>query len=174
MKKLWILVMAVLLLCGCSQPDSLETVADPVVTPEIPAPMVAVINPPLEAVQQTATDEASGKLYICDGYTLSLQTLPGGDLRSTVCTTTGFEPGQLDIIETQHNAGKQYRFVWTASTETGQQICRATILDDGYYHYVLTAMAPYETAGSLSQSKWKEVFASFRIMNPEDIVSSGS
>ena len=174
MKKLWILALAVMLLCGCSQPESLETVADPVVTPEIPAPLAAVINPPLEAVQQTTADEGLGKLYICDGYTMSLQTLSGGDLRSTIRTITGFEPGQLDIIETRHNEGKQYRFVWTASTETGQQICRAAILDDGYHHYVLTAMAPYETAGSLSQGEWKEVFASFRIMNPEDIVSSGS
>lgn len=174
MKKLWIIAVCVFLLSGCTQPESLETVADPVVTPEIPEPMVAVFKTPLEAVQQTIAEETAGQLYICDGYTLTLQTVPGGNLQETLQNATGFLPSQLEIIQTRQGSAKEYQFVWTSASDTGEQLCRGSVLDDGSYHYVLTAMAPYETAGALSQSQWQEVFSSFRLMRPEDIVSSGS
>ena len=96
MKKLWIIAACVFLLSGCAQPENLETVADPVVTPEIPEPMAAVFNTPLEAVQQTVAEETAGQLYICDGYTLTLQTVPGGDIQQTLRNATGFLPSQLE------------------------------------------------------------------------------
>lgn len=174
MKKLWIIAACVFLLSGCAQPENLETVADPVVTPEIPKPMAAVFNTPLEAVQQTVAEETAGQLYICDGYTLTLQTVPGGDIQQTLRNATGFLPSQLEIIETRQGSAKEYQFVWTSASDTGDQLCRGSILDDGSYHYILTAMAPYETAGKLSWGQWHEVFSSFRLMKPEDVVSSGS
>lgn len=174
MKKLWIIAVCAFLLSGCTQPESLETVADPVVTPEIPEPMAAVFNMPPEAVQQTVAEENAGQLYICDGYTMTLQTVPGGDIRETLRNATGFLPSQLELIETRQGSAKEYQFVWTSVSDTGDQLCRGSVLDDGNYHYVLTAMAPYETAGVLSRGQWQEVFSSFRLMKPEDIVSSGS
>jgi hypothetical protein len=46
--------------------------------------------------------------------------------------------------------------------ESGQLVCRAAVLDDGNYHYCLTAVAPAANAGELSE-QWNALFASLRL-----------
>ncbi len=174
MKKcVWILV-AVLLLAGCSQPKAYETVMDGQVEQIQPEKLEIVVSLPSEAAQSVMSSENGEKLYLCDDYTLSLRTVQGGDLQKTVLDICGFTPEQLPVMETMQAEHKRYAFVWTAVGETGDQVGRCAILDDGSYHYIVTAMADASVSGDLTEGPWREIFNSFRIIPAEEVVSSGS
>ena len=101
------------------------------------------------------------------------QILEAGDLNSTVRSVSGFAPEDLKIMQTRRGDTERYDFVWTAAGETGEQICRACILDDGSYHYVLTATAD-ASQGAQVQDVWREMFNSFRLVSPETPLYTGS
>lgn len=174
MRRLLLVCLTVLLLTGCSQPESYETVMDQVLTPVQHRPMQPVMELPGDAVEQVFSENSDRKVYFCDGFTLTLDTYPSGDLEKTLRQTTGFPKEQLDLIATEKAGIKHYVCAWSAAGEEAELICRMCLLDDGNYHYVLTAVAPAEQAGELVQGVWKQVFASFRLMAPEDVVNSGS
>ena len=46
--------------------------------------------------------------------------------------------------------------------QEGEMVGRAAILDDGNYHYALSALAPAETAQQLEEI-WEAIFQSFAI-----------
>lgn len=174
MGKLMVMGLLIALLCGCTNQESYETMMDASLQPMQAKKMEIMVDLPEEAAKQAITTEESGSVYLCDEYMLTVQTLPGGDLQKTVLQATGFLPEQLPMIETAQAGVKRYICVWTSAGEAGDQVCRCAILDDGSYHYILTAMADEEDAGRLSESVWREIFASFRLIAPEDVVSSGS
>ena len=174
MRKLWIVGILALLLCGCSQPENLETVSDEAVQLPEAEKMATVFSLPPEAVLQTMEEESAGQLYFCDGYTVQVRTVPGGDLHATLQMATGYSKDQLDVIETVQGNSKRYICVFASASETGDQVGRCCVLDDGYYHYVLTVMADAAQAGELAQTQWQGIFNSFRLMDPQDVVSSGS
>ncbi len=174
MKKcVWIL-FALLMLTGCSQPKNYETVMDVQVEQIRPEKLEIVVNLPAEAAQSVMASESGETLYLCGDYTLSLRTAEGGDLQKTTLDICGFTPEQLPVMETQQGEYKRYAFVWTAVGETGDQLGRCAILDDGSYHYIVTAMADASVSGDLSEGAWREIFNSFRIVPAEEVVSSGS
>ena len=76
-------------------------------------------------------------------------------------------------METTWEDVKRYDFVWAAAGEHGQQVCRACILDDGAYHYVMSASADEADAGAL-QSVWRELFNSYRLVSPDFPLYTGS
>lgn len=174
MRRLMAIMLLSVILCGCKSQESYETMMDTMQQPEQAEKMVIMLNLPEEAAKQTMNTEESGCVYFCDDYVLTVQTLQGGDLQKTVLETTGFLPEQLPIIEMLQGNTKRYVCVWTAAGETGNQVGRMAVLDDGNYHYVLTAMAEEASAGKLSDAVWDEIFSSFRVVAPEDEVSSGS
>jgi hypothetical protein len=55
---------------------------------------------------------------------------------------------------------ERYEFVWTSAVDGGEQIGRATILDDGDYHYVLSATVGAELIEEY-QEIWNGIFESF-------------
>lgn len=169
-----IIAVLAMLMSGCKQHTNMETVADELIVQQPAEQMMPVYHLPAEAVQQTIESDSGGQVYFCDGYTLTVQTVPSGDLHKTIYNTTGFSPDQLEILETQKGSSTRYTFVWTAASENGDEVGRCVILDDGNYHYVLTVMADAENAGKLSGDVWKEICSSFRLMDPEEVVSSGS
>ena len=76
MKK-WILVLlALLVLSGCAAPEELETVSDSYGdwAPTAGKIIVSLPGDAAEAVCAVPT----GSLYVCDNYTVTVQTLPGG------------------------------------------------------------------------------------------------
>lgn len=174
MRRLMVILLLSVILCGCKSQESYETMMDTPQQPEQPEKMVILLNLPEEAAEQTMNAEESGSVYFCDDYVLTVQTRQGGDLQRTILETTGFLPEQLPIIETMQGNLKRYVCVWTAAGETGNQVGRLALLDDGAYHYVLTAMAEEACAGKLSEEVWDSVFGSFRAVSPENVVSSGS
>lgn len=173
MKKCWIWLIALVLLAGCGQRADTETVND-VYAPQplAKAQQILVQLPPEVYTPVLQTQEEN--LYLCDRYSLSTGTYEAGDLQRTVQTAAGFLPENLQMMETVRSGVRRYSFVWTSASDEGIQVGRGCILDDGNYHYVLTAMAPETEAGKL-QETWHEIFASFRLTTEsESDINTGS
>lgn len=176
MRKWWIVMVLVLggMLTGCIQKPDYESVMDTVVT-LAPAPKKdVVVNLPENAVQQVMSSLENGSLYICDDYTVTVQTVSSGDLKSTMQQITGYAIAQLPVIETIQGDCKRYATVWTSAGENGDQVGRCVVLDDGNYHYTIAVMADAEAAGDLTQGQWDNILNSFRLVVPGEIIDSGS
>lgn len=159
MKKLICILALILLLSGCSGQRMLETVSDTMDTPVMANMQQVELTLPKGAAMATMENSDGGKLYLCDGYYVTVQTLPGGSLDQTLQTVTGFTREQLTLMERKAEQLKQYDCVWASAGEGEDQVARGTILDDGVYHYVVTVMAPFSTAGDLSQT-WQSILSS--------------
>ena len=78
------------------------------------------------------------------------------------CVCCGRGKEELTVMETQQGDYKRYEFVWAAAGETGEQLGRAVILDDGNYHYCLSVLRPANPEVP-SQVVWSQVFQSFSL-----------
>lgn len=173
MKKCVLLLALLSLLTGCAAPDTYETVSDSLET--VPAAQMrqAILDMPQEAASPTLQSESGGELYHCDGYSLSIQTFQSGDLEKTLKSITGQTSETLSPIKTAMEFGSRYDCVWTVAGEEGLQLCRACILDDGNYHYVLSVMAPESETGRL-QPVWQNLFDTFRLTDSQINLNTGS
>jgi len=158
MKKLWVLLCALLMLTGCSQP-TFETVTDLYQDGPLPQAKSICLELPQEAAMPTMESEESGKLYLCDGYSIAVQTLSGGDLDGTLRQLTGFSRDSLTVMERKTGGISRYDCVWTAAGEGQEQTCRCVVLDDGVYHYAVTVMSDSVDAGKL-QETWQSILGS--------------
>lgn len=159
MKRICILLIFALCLCGCQAAQTFETVAD-VYAPQEPAePRQMALTVPEDA---RVIGSESGRLYLCDGYEITLETMSAGDLNSTVRSLTGFPSDALTILETATAEIDRYECVWSAAGEGGDVVGRAVVLDDGEYHYCLTVTAPASSAGKLQQT-WQLLLDSFSL-----------
>ncbi len=153
MKKFHWLVLA-LVLAGCAAQPVYEPVED-VYAPVSVAQAQIRLDYPQEAAAYTLAGE-NGSFYECDGYTLTVQTLRGGDLNATVETLTGYTAENLTLLEVGPG---RYECAWTGAGEGGDQVSRMVLLDDGAYHYAVTVMAPAQSAGAL-QEIWTALLSS--------------
>ena len=161
MKKLLIVIISALLLTGCAATPTFEPVTD-VYAQDAPAePRSVSLKLPTEAAAQVISGD-NGTIYLCDGYEVIRQVLPAGDLSATLRSLTGYERDKLSVIETGAGELVRYSCVWTAAGETGDIIARATVLDDGEYHYCLTVMTNADDVGKY-QAQWQEIFASYSL-----------
>ena len=149
------------MLSGCGQQTVWETVNDPWIEVEAACREVEVQLPP-EAALPVLQNPEEGELYICDGYTLMVQTFNGGDLEATIQKLTGFSKKELACIQSQKGAIKRYLCAWSAVGEEGDQVARAVILDDGSYHYTVSVMADSTDVGALAQ-KWQSLLNSVNL-----------
>ena len=159
-RGIWLILFA-LILCGCAAEETLETVADEWLQPVMAQPRSILVDLPGEAALPAMENDA-GRLYLCKDYEICLQTLPGGDLQSTVRTLSGFLPEDVTVMETEEEGMTRYEFVWASAGEKGERIGRAAILDDGNYHYCLSLLRD-EAATADSQISWDQIFSSFRL-----------
>lgn len=173
MKKFWIVLPIVLLLAGCGAKETLETVTD---TPEVPVAAAAqqiVLELPEDVQMQVVRSEDSGKLYFCEDYVITVHTAESGDLEKTVFNATGFQKDQLQMMQTGTENAKRYECVWTAAGEGEEQVGRLCIIDDGNYHYVVTAMTGATKSGAL-QKTWNRLFDSVQLVGAEVSLNTGS
>lgn len=156
MKRLvWCLLLASLL-CGCGAEETLETVSDEWIVPVMAQPREISVRLPEDTV--TPVLEQDGRrLYMGQGYEILVETLESGDLDATIRTLSGYDREQLTVVETSQEGADRYDFVWTTTGETGNRLGRAVILDDGTYHYCMSAL---RDAGD-TQVLWRDVFGSF-------------
>ncbi len=161
MKKLALLTALILALTGCGGAETFETVNDEMEQPVMAEPCEIRVDLPEDSVMPAMESEA-GKLYLCGDYDVLVQTLPAGDLDATVRTVSGYGMDELTVIHTGSGELEKYEFVWTMAGEMGQQIGRATILDDGNYHYVLSAAVDSEKIEEY-QEVWNGIFESFHL-----------
>lgn len=162
MKKCWIVLLLVLLLTGCATEETMETVADDIVQPVVNSQREILLTLPSGASAEVMESADAGKLYFCEGYTMTVQTMDGGDWHRTVENLCGYSPDQLTMLQTRDGAWKRQEWIWVSMGEEGEQLGRGAVLDDGSYHYCLTVMADASDAASL-EAEWDAVFASFDI-----------
>lgn len=161
MRIIWILAALCLTLSGCGAQEVFETVADNPVQAVSAQPRALQIQLAGEPVLP-AMESDGGTLYICDGYDVMTQILEAGDLGRTVQTLSGYEKEALTVMQTEFEDCKRYDFVWTAATDGGEQLGRACILDDGSYHYCLSAITGAEN-GEEYREIWNGIFESITL-----------
>ncbi|MCI6956476.1 MAG: hypothetical protein SPI15_06780 [Candidatus Faecousia sp.] len=162
MKKLFWVLLPLLLLAGCTARETMETLADvPVEGMAAPQRQISV-NLPDEAAVPTAESD-SGRIYLCKDYEIIIQTLEAGDLDETIRTLSGYDRDSLTVVKTRVEGADRYDFVWATAGETGERLGRAVILDDGNYHYTMTVLKDAE-ATKKTQVVWRTVFESFSLV----------
>lgn len=166
MKKCWIIAALALLLTGCGAQETFETVLDVYQEEALPPAMQVQMMLPDDAAVPAMENGQTGQIYLCDGYSVTVQTLMSGDLNRTLLESTGFSRDNLPLIETARDGVRRYECVWTAASEAGDQVGRAVVLDDGSYHYVVTVMADAVRAGAL-QSDLQRVIDSVRLTDTD-------
>ena len=102
-KRCLLMVMALLLLCGCGTEATFETVADEMVLPVSAQPREVLLTLPEETLLP-AMETANGTLYLCDGYDVAVQTLESGNLDGTVRQICGFGCEDLMMMQTKEGA----------------------------------------------------------------------
>ena len=164
MKKFCYLLLILLMLAGCSAPVY-ETLGDVVhVGGTQSQPRQVLLAFVEDACLLTSTED--DRLYLCQGYTMTLQTGPCGDLAETILTLSGKEMGDITVLQSLCGDHKRHDFVWITNGEEGEMLCRAAILDDGQFHYSLTVMASTEDAADLTAT-WNELFSTFCLEEKE-------
>lgn len=162
MRKWCVLLLLAFCLTGCTEAEVFETVEDEAVQPVMAEPGEISLSLPEEAVLP-AMETDSGTLYMCRDYDVMVQTLESGDLDRTVRQVTGYGVDDLTVITTAKGDMDCYEFVWTAAGDSGEQVCRGMVLDDGNYHYVLMAMTDAELVYEY-QEIWNGLFESFALV----------
>ena len=159
--KIVLLVLLAVLLAGCSKTEVYETVNDEMIQSVSAQPREILFDLAQEPVMP-AMESDSGTLYLCGDFDVLVHTCQSGDLQNTVKEVSGFLPEELTVIQTGNGEVDRYEFVWTSATDLGQQIGRATVLDDGNYHYILSATVDAELIEEY-QEIWNGIFESFQL-----------
>lgn len=157
LKKLAVMALLSCFLFGCAAEPVFEPVTD-VYAGTDPDPATVQVVVPEHAAVLTAAGENAAQLYFCDAYTLSVQTLSGGDLDRSLRNLTGYGRDRLTVLETLRKGINCYTCAWSSAGETGEQVGRLVLLDDGAYHYAVTVMAPAEQAGELAE-EWDYILS---------------
>lgn len=158
--KRWIcIVLPLLLLCGCGGEETLETVADEWMVPVMAQPREISVRLP-ENIVMPVLEQGGSRLYMADGYELTIDVWDSGDLSATVRNLSGYEKENLTVIQTRQENADRYDFVWTAMGENGERLGRAVVLDDGNYHYCMSVLRDREEAHIV----WQDVFGSFSLL----------
>ena len=162
MKKWMLIVFVASLLCGCGAQTTFETVDDTDIVSAAAQNRRIQLDLPPEAATPTMETVEGAALYQCDGYELTLQTLPGGDLNRTLRQVTGHDQSSLRPIKTKAGVAVRYDMAWAAAGETGDRVARCVLLDDGQNHYTVTVMADAARAGDLTET-WKKLLGSITL-----------
>lgn len=159
MKKIVGLLLISAFLCGCSTEQTVERVYDELLIPAMAPAKELTVELPEEAAESVLAGEDGSRLYFCDGYCLSIQTLASGDLNRTLRVVCGFGAEKLTLLETAAGGLKRWDWTWSCAGEGGTQVGRGAILDDGDHHYCLTVQADETDSGALDD-RWDALFSS--------------
>ncbi len=162
MKKCGVLFLCMCLLSGCHSVETMETIGDEYLVSSMCAPQELVLQLPATAGKHVLSSDERNAIYFCDGYSLSVETMEGGDLRNSVLRICGYDPQELTIIKTPKEVYNRYDWVYSVVGEEGIQVGRSALLDDGCYHYCISVMADEMIVNDLSE-EWDAIFSSLDI-----------
>lgn len=171
--EIWLALCGLLCsLWGCSAGETVvwETVGDQL---ELPASTQSPgytmqVAAPMDAPLVEALSDDGVKVYAHRGgeYELAAQTMTADSLDSLLQTLTGFPQASLQVLQTEEFGMPRYDVAWTSSGDSGMESCRAAILDDGIYYYVLTASVNQEQAAQ-NRDTLDQVFATLGLYADE-------
>lgn len=162
MRKCWMMLAMMVLLCGCAAEETFETVADDLVLPVMASPREISVRLPENAVSPVLESQGE-QVYLCDGYEIIVETMDAGDVGATIRAVSGYDKEDITVIETQWQDVTRYEFVWAAAGEQGDRLGRAVVLDDGSYHYCLSVIRDASLSED-TQIVWNDVFQSFTVI----------
>lgn len=155
--KIIVLLCVCALLAGCAAAPTFETLG-PVQHEQPAVRKTASADIPADALElENGTDGA----WLCGSYYLEIRTRQAESLAETVQVLSGCEEDNLTVMTLSDHGMKRYEWVWTAMSEEGRQLGRAVVLDDGAFHYCLSAVGPAEQGSSLA-AEWNTLFSTFR------------
>lgn len=146
-------------LAGCGSEQTVETIADEWMAPVMASQRSVSVELPEDAVAPVL-DSDGQQIYFSEDYEIYLENRSAGDLQQTIRYLSGFDKDALTVMKTSQGIFDRYEFVWTCAGEEGQRLGRAVILDDGNYHYCMSALWDAEKASAVS---WEKVFDSFTL-----------
>ena len=152
MKRMFCLLLCACVLTGCAGPKTYETLTDLYYTPTQQEPAQITLWLPDDAALSVLEREDGGRLYLCDGYTVSVQTVASGNLDATLQNATGYGKENLKGIGWKEGSIQRYECAWASAGEEGDQVGRTVVLDDGNYHYVVTVMGQAALAGNMAET----------------------
>ena len=153
MRRVWFLLVLVLLLTACGSVPVFETVGDQwQEVPPVREPREVLLELPGGVAVPTMETEDGQRVYICDGYEISVQIQRSGNLAETVRAVTGCEMDALTVLDRVENGFRRHDLAWSAAGENGDRVGRAAILDDGCYHYAVCVLADADRAKDAEQA----------------------
>ena len=161
MKKLWLLSLTAVLLCGCAKP-AIETVSDVYLTQPFGEMRTIRLELPDDAAESVMEGGLGTRLYLCNGYELRLQTLYSGNLDGAMQAVTGFGKDRLTVMKTRDGVYDRYDCVWCTAGEEGEQVGRTAVLSDGSYYYCVSALADSGSIFALREV-WQEILDSVTV-----------
>lgn len=173
MKRIWMFLWLPLLLWGCGAGETpvWETVTDTLDAPaSAQTPYAISANAPVEAPAVEAFAGDGRQVYAQeDGlYQLTAETCTAESLDALLLELTGFQMERLPVIKTWENGMPRYDCTWTCVGETGMEVCRAAVLDDGTYYYVLTSSVPADKTAQC-EKQIQQYFLSFGLHGGEGV-----
>lgn len=162
MKKWLLFLMAILLLTGCGKPEDYETMSDQHLPASEPTALQLQLTLPEDTAVLTLAEDNGSALYLCEDYTIAVQTFPSGDLDATLREVTGYGREQLQIYTWTQRELQRHECVWASVSETGDQVGKTVILDDGVFHYTVCMLTAAENGEALSQV-WQQIAKSITL-----------
>ena len=160
MKKVWLIMVLLLLLTGCGAGE-FAPLLDVYAPEALPGPAQITLSLPEEAGIEVFGGD-TGRIYLCDGYSITVETLSGGSIDSSLRQLTGYDSKSLTVLQRTEGSLQRYECAWTCAGEAGDQVGRAVVVDDGLYHYCVSVMADALDAGSL-QAQWQQILGSVNL-----------
>lgn len=162
MKKMICLMMLALMLQGCAAQEVFETVDDEYVQVMLPAAARISLQLPDDQAQAVMENDADQIIYLYEDFSVCIEIASAGSIGQTLKEVTGFELENLTVMQTMSDGCRRYQCAWSSAGENGDQVGRACVLDDGYYHYVITVMGGEDAAGEKT-AVWQDLLDSFDI-----------
>lgn len=143
-KRFWIAAISMVwFLSGCTAQNTWETVKD-----VLPEEAVSVmedayrvwLDVPDDALLALASDDGTQMVYEqTEGeYEITVQTFLSSEPESVMRRLTGFEPEQVQTLQTRRFGLPEYQFAWFTTGADGGWLCRADLLQDDVYCYAVT------------------------------------
>ena len=145
MKKLWWLIFAVLMICGCTADPVYETMGNVWDNPQVQSEPASIeFGLPDDAQMEVMESDGLARSYRIGEWMLWTEICNGGDVEATMEALTGLEDPRI----ISHPAGVYtcYETAWAVGEEAGEFLVRTAVIPKGQYHYCLSIKYPQEDA----------------------------